>query len=374
MTVDRFATRPDLREAQERQARNGDRYSRASDREAWSKRANEIRARIPVSRVVGRVVTLKKAGRELTGLCPFHDERTPSFTVNDAKGFYHCFGCGQHGDALAFVMSRNALDFRAAVELLESENGLRHLQASRPAPPAPRAPQAEDVTRAETVARIWAQTAAIEKEGAVDLYLRGRSIIPPAEYGIGDAALNAGWPVDLRFHGACWHGLEKGEFPAMVAAYRIGTGALVAVHRTYLKRVTGGWTKAGTQSDKLHYGSRAGAVIRLAEPTDKMAAGEGIESSLSVMQRIRRAGYAYGSSDAMAAVEPPFICSDLVIGADWNAKGRTGEKAAWQAKKAFSSGRRIFVAVPDLRDRPSADHNDVLVENLTRERRSGEAA
>jgi hypothetical protein len=103
------------------------------DRESWARRANAVRERLAVSMVVGRVVALKKAGAEQVGLCPFHDEKTPSFTVNDRKQFYHCFGCGQHGDAIAFVMARQGLAFPAAVELLEAEGGLRHLQAARPA-------------------------------------------------------------------------------------------------------------------------------------------------------------------------------------------------------------------------------------------------
>ncbi|HEV2000628.1 MAG TPA: CHC2 zinc finger domain-containing protein, partial [Xanthobacteraceae bacterium] len=59
---------------------------------------DEIRARLPVSEVVRRRVTLKKAGREWRGLSPFNPEKTPSFFVNDQKGFYHCFSSGKHGD------------------------------------------------------------------------------------------------------------------------------------------------------------------------------------------------------------------------------------------------------------------------------------
>ncbi len=96
-----------------------DRMSESFDREAWAKRKNDIVDRIPVSSVVGRVVTLKKHGAEHTGLCPFHDEKTPSFTVNDRKGFYHCFGCHAHGNAIDFVIARQGLDFKGAIELLE---------------------------------------------------------------------------------------------------------------------------------------------------------------------------------------------------------------------------------------------------------------
>ena len=78
-----------------------------------------LRARIPVSSVVGRWVKLTRKAGEFSGLCPFHSEKTPSFTVNDKKAFYHCFGCGAHGDVIRFVMEIEGLDFPAALEKLE---------------------------------------------------------------------------------------------------------------------------------------------------------------------------------------------------------------------------------------------------------------
>ena len=75
---------------------------------------DEIRARLPVSQVVARKVQLKKAGREWKGLSPFKQERTPSFFVNDQKGFYHCFASGEHGDIFKFVMETEGLPLRAA--------------------------------------------------------------------------------------------------------------------------------------------------------------------------------------------------------------------------------------------------------------------
>ena len=85
---------------------------------------DEIRARLPVSQVVGRRVPLKRAGREWKGLSPFNQEKTPSFTVNDQKGFYHCFSSGKHGDVFSFVMETEGLSFPEAVERLAGEAGL----------------------------------------------------------------------------------------------------------------------------------------------------------------------------------------------------------------------------------------------------------
>jgi DNA primase len=82
---------------------------------------DEIRARLPVSEVVGRRVKLKKAGREWRGLSPFNAEKTPSFYVNDQKGFYHCFSSGKHGDIFRFLMETEGLPFPEAVERLAAE-------------------------------------------------------------------------------------------------------------------------------------------------------------------------------------------------------------------------------------------------------------
>lgn len=91
---------------------------------------DELRARLPVSEVVGRKVRLVRKGREHSGLCPFHNEKTPSFTVNDEKAFYHCFGCGQHGDVITFAMETEGLSFPEAVERLAAQAGLQVPQSS----------------------------------------------------------------------------------------------------------------------------------------------------------------------------------------------------------------------------------------------------
>lgn len=85
---------------------------------------DELKARLPVSEVVGRRVKLKKVGREWSGLSPFNSEKTPSFTVNDQKGFYHDFSSGKHGDIFGFVMETEGLPFAEAVERLASLAGL----------------------------------------------------------------------------------------------------------------------------------------------------------------------------------------------------------------------------------------------------------
>jgi len=104
---------------------------------------DELRNRLPLSGVVSRSVRLVRRGREFTGLCPFHNEKSPSFTVNDEKGFFHCFGCGAHGDVIGYVMRSSGLAFPEAVEQLAGEAGLAVPQ-QRP----------EDRARAEVAASL----------------------------------------------------------------------------------------------------------------------------------------------------------------------------------------------------------------------------
>lgn len=85
---------------------------------------DECRARVPLSGVIGRRVKLIRAGREYKACCPFHQENTPSFYVNDQKGFFHCFGCGAHGDSIGFLMRHDGLQFMEAVKSLADEAGL----------------------------------------------------------------------------------------------------------------------------------------------------------------------------------------------------------------------------------------------------------
>jgi DNA primase len=85
---------------------------------------DELVSRADVAEIIGTRVTLKRAGREYKGLCPFHTEKTPSFYVIPEKGFYHCFGCGAHGTAIGFLMSYDNLGFREAVEALAEMVGM----------------------------------------------------------------------------------------------------------------------------------------------------------------------------------------------------------------------------------------------------------
>jgi DNA primase len=138
---------------------------------------DELRARLPVSEVVGRRVKLKKAGREFKGLSPFQQEKSPSFTVNDQKGFYHDFSSGKHGDIISFLMETEGVGFTEAVERLAS-------MASMPLPAAtPDAARHEQRRKTlydvmDLAAKFFADTLASRGGARARGYLGDRAISP----------------------------------------------------------------------------------------------------------------------------------------------------------------------------------------------------
>ena len=150
---------------------------------------DELRARLPVSEVVGRRVKLKKAGREWKGLSPFQQEKSPSFTVNDQKGFYHDFSSGKHGDIISFLMETEGVAFTEAVERLAAMAGLA-LPAVTPdaARHEQRRKTLYDVM--ELAAKFFADTLASRNGAKARGYLGDRGISPAVQlqFRIGYAA------------------------------------------------------------------------------------------------------------------------------------------------------------------------------------------
>ncbi|MBL8644035.1 MAG: DNA primase, partial [Rhodospirillaceae bacterium] len=136
---------------------------------------DEIRNRLSVSGVVGRRVKLTRKGREYVGLSPFSNEKTPSFTVNDEKGFYHCFSTNEHGDIFTFLMKTQNLSFPEAVERLAEEAGLdMPRQDPREAQVIERAVKLREAVEA---ACMFFQAALQKPEGKRALeYLHGRGL------------------------------------------------------------------------------------------------------------------------------------------------------------------------------------------------------
>lgn len=139
----------------------------------------EVRSRTDIAEVVGRTVTLKRAGRNMLGLCPFHNEKTPSFNVIPEKGIYHCFGCGVSGDVISFVQRTAGLSFIEAVKELAAAVGVV-IEERELSPEEHRriAAKADLYDVVEAAARFYEETLLVRPEGAAGrAYLAKRGII-----------------------------------------------------------------------------------------------------------------------------------------------------------------------------------------------------
>jgi DNA primase len=165
---------------------------------------DDLIARADITEVVGRRVQLKKAGREFKACCPFHDEKTPSFTVSPGKGFYHCFGCGAHGTAIGFLMEFDHMSFVEAIESLAASMGV-DVPRSESDKPARR--YDELFSLLDSVARHW-QTCLKETPAAVE-YVKQRGIdgSTAKRFGIGYAP--DGWSNVLDKFGKSDEATEK---------------------------------------------------------------------------------------------------------------------------------------------------------------------
>jgi DNA primase len=140
---------------------------------------DELRTRLPLSETIAQRISLTRAGREFKGCCPFHNEKTPSFYVNDQKGFFHCFGCGAHGDIIGFVMRHDRLGFVEAIENLAQLASLEVPRISRE--------EAEKASKQKTLHQLCEAACAFfeqqlrGKQGRTAFdYLKGRGLADEA--------------------------------------------------------------------------------------------------------------------------------------------------------------------------------------------------
>jgi DNA primase len=171
----------------------------------------ELLGRVDIVDVVERYVPLKKAGANYSACCPFHSEKTPSFTVSPSKQFYHCFGCGAHGSAIGFLMQHAGIGFIEAVEDLASSVGLQvpHEERHR-AERAKKAPLTELMARA---ARFYREQLKASPK-AID-YFKGRGVS-------GEIAARFG----LGYAPDAWQGLEQ-VFPDYSDADLVECGLII---------------------------------------------------------------------------------------------------------------------------------------------------
>lgn len=255
---------------------------------------------VDLAALIGRTVKLRRAGRGWTGLCPFHKENTPSFSVSPDKGFYHCFGCGAHGDAIQWLQETAGVGFLEAVKSL--------LGGSLPDPRAPLPETARRERAGEPITHVSSLTAArwiFETSGSargeiVENWLSARGLDPSFEPMPGVRAIDA-----LRFHPRCpaslWR-IDKDpedhwpNAPAMVAPITDNAGARWGVHVTYLSadgRSKAALPKAGGKDRPTRkiFGKVQGNAVWLSKPglqvggqAIPVVVGEGIETTWSFAQ------------------------------------------------------------------------------------------
>jgi len=161
----------------------------------------ELRSAADIVEVVGEHTRLKKAGRSFKGLCPFHNERTPSFTVDRDKGLYHCFGCGAGGDVIHFVRQIDRLDFPEAIEALASRFGVA---IPKRVTRGPRDEQREKLLAAVAAAqRFYAAELAMPGNHAA-AYLEERGVPEPVARALGVGYAPAGWETLAKGLGGAW--------------------------------------------------------------------------------------------------------------------------------------------------------------------------
>jgi DNA primase len=252
----------------------------------------DVEARINIVDVIGRYVPLKKRGNEYVGLCPFHGENTPSFTVvpNRPMGklphFFKCHGCGAYGGAVTFLRKFNGWDYRTAVLEVGGADLVKRADAERAETSAKlrereKQQAADNERKRRNAYEAWNQ--AVGAAGTpVEAYLRGRGIAGPI-------------PPSLRYHAKLYCAEVRDDLPAMVGAIVDVRGTFLALHRTYLRRADDGrWVKAALEAPKKVAASYSGGAIRLfpPQPTATTAGrtlyiGEGIETSLSIVEGLR---------------------------------------------------------------------------------------
>jgi DNA primase len=216
-----------------------------------------VREAVDMAELVGAKTDLRRVGSRWTGLCPFHDERTPSFSVDPERGLYHCFGCGVGGDAIRFVQETEALDFQEAVEALAERYGVR-LEREEDDPAAERRRRRKERLHAllERAARFYAAYLwdSQEAKRARD-YLAGRGLSESIarEFRVGYAP--SAW--DRMIVGAQQSGFSAEELVAAGLAQRGRGGALYDRFRARIM-----FPLADARGRVLGFGARAMAEGR----------------------------------------------------------------------------------------------------------------
>lgn len=320
----------------------------------------EIKARFTLSEVIGQAMPLRRAGSEHIGLCPFHGERSPSFTVSDRQRFYHCFGCGAHGSVIDWMVNTRNMSFAEAVRELAHAVGVEALGVGILPERKAKANEAFK-DEEERAARLQSLVAEVWRRGVpangtpVEAYLRSRGL-----------ALPNGVPVSLRYLPNCPATVSDevkvlSVAPAMIGGVQDGEGRIIAIHRTFIlpdgsgKQLVG---KANPKAKKMLGRVMTGAV-RLAPRAGHVFVTEGIETGLAVLEALGAGGCVWAglSLAGMGAVILPEGVNRVTLCGDSDIKNFEARATEEACKLKARSGLPVKVALPP----EGMDFNDWLV-------------
>lgn len=289
-------------------------------------------------------VALKPKGRDLWGLCPFHDERTPSFSIYAGTGRerYKCHGCGAGGDVIDFVKRFYRLEAKEAIQRLTDET----LSTQTPCDPKKPVQRRQEDLKWKRDEALRLYNAASDDVKLIGAYLRARGI----------DTHRTGIPDCLRLAPDLLHAPSGKRFPAMLAPIHAVNGDFIGVHRTYLR--PDGTGKAPVDPAKMVLGGMRAGCIRLAPMAPMMGLAEGIETALSVQSATGIPCWSVVSLSNFALVHlPAGVREPILLGdADCKADVRTMLHDAAHRLKSLSAGRKVKVAMAA----PGMDFNDML--------------
>jgi hypothetical protein len=321
-----------------------------------------VKAKVSVLEVIAQHVALKPKRGEHIGLCPFHREKTPSFTVNESKGFFHCFGCGAHGDVIDAAMKLGNLDFMTAVQRLRDDAGItRELTPDEVAALDIQRREREAAEAAELAVKVG-QAAAIWKAAVpvigtpAETYLRGRGIDP--------ARLVAkAWPHTLRYSTSAM--IERPNdrpMAALVVAVGSRAGEFKGLQRIFLRPNGTPALKADGDKLKLSLGDIRGNSAKFAAAADsagRWGIAEGGENAIAAQQLYHFPVEAGISSGNMQNVTPPNWAKHVTIFADHDGAGFIAAQNCRQQYVAIATVDTVCVLAAN---RPGADVADLLIE------------
>lgn len=317
----------------------------SNPRSGWigPREVEEARSRYRLSDIIGRHTKLKRVGRELGGLCLWHNERTPSLRVNDARGTYYCFGCGAHGDAISAVQHIEGLGFLEAVRWLLDIADL---------------PMISEADRVKAAAEEAADRARAIHDAREQWFASGRIAGTPGECYFRTRGIWAPIPRSLRFGLLSpYRHMDSDEWapprPAAVGVVTDVEGKLTAVQRIFIKPDGSG--KAEMRKPKITLGRMMGSALRLGPSAPEIILCEGPEDGLSLMQQIPDTEITPAGAKAsvwcalgtanMAAVQFPSVVKQVTLAGDNNEAGRAAVDAA--AESIWMRGLTVKTMFPD---------------------------